>query len=411
MATQSRSSSTNSHLPSVVLSRRVRWLTGSALVTLFALMLLMAYLMPFAYMSATALKDMNQITEPGAPLWPARKMTFQYNIPYEVQSKDTISRLIKLYKNYDVTTDTLIAVNNLLPPDYALPPEGTTILIPTLYPVYKLPTDEGVKLCALVTPYNDSAVFVDTQNPEAGTFEWLGNWRSLEPVWEFSARWENFQTVWVRIKFPLLMYNTIAIAVVGVIGTLLSCIVVAYGFSRFRIPGKSILFMVLMGTIILPRFITLIPTYAVFAKIGWVGTWLPLLVPHFFANAYNTFLLRQYFLTIPREMDEAAMIDGASPLHTLISVIVPQAVPAIVAVSLFHFFYAWNDFFEPMIYLSQKPDLQPIAVGVQNFNFIYGREPHLIQATALMGLVLPLIIFFLAQRVFMQGVVFTGVEK
>ncbi len=195
------------------------------------------------------------------------------------------------------------------------------------------------------------------------------------------------------------------------IGTLLSCICVAYAFARFPIPGKNFLFVVLLGTIILPQQVTLIPTYIFFSKIHWVGTWLPLIVPHFFANAYNVFLLRQYFMTLPRELDEAAMIDGAGPFRILTSVIIPQSWPAIVAVGIFHFVFAWNDFFGPLIYLLGKPKLQPISVGVQIFNFRYGPRPELVQATSLMAMVLPLLIFFLAQKVFMRGVVITGVDK
>ena len=128
-----------------------------------------------------------------------------------------------------------------------------------------------------------------------------------------------------------------------------SAVCVAYGFSRFRFPGRNGLFLLMLATIILPFQVTLIPQYAVFLQLGWVGTWLPLIVPHFFSNAYNVFLLRQYFLTIPRELDEAAMIDGAGSFRILRSVIIPQAKAAIVAVSLFHFFWAWNEFFLPLV--------------------------------------------------------------
>ncbi len=187
--------------------------------------------------------------------------------------------------------------------------------------------------------------------------------------------------------------------------------VVAYGFSRFRIPGKTILFTILVGTIILPQQVTIVPTYAMFTRLGWVGTWLPLLVPHFFGNAYNVFLLRQFFMSIPRDMDEAAMIDGAGPFRTLISVIVPQSWAAITAVCLFHFFFAWNDFLSPLVYLVGREELWPISVGMSYFTGQYTQLPHLIQATALMALALPVAIFVVAQRVFVQVVVVTGVEK
>ena len=213
------------------------------------------------------------------------------------------------------------------------------------------------------------------------------------------------------INFGRLFFNTLMIALIGIVGTLISCILVAYGFSRFRFPGRNFLFTLLIATIFLPAAVTIVPTYAFFQLIGWVGTWLPITVPHFFANAYNVFLLRQYFMTIPREIDEAAAIDGASPLRILTSVIVPMSTPVIVAVTLFHLVFAWNDFFAPLIYLTTRPDLQPIAVGLSYFNGIYGTNPPLIQAAALMASLLPIFLFFIAQRVFIQGVVVTGVEK
>jgi multiple sugar transport system permease protein len=172
-----------------------------------------------------------------------------------------------------------------------------------------------------------------------------------------------------------------------------------------------VLFIVLISTIILPIQVTIIPLFTFFTRIGWIGTWLPLLVPAFFANAYDVFLLRQYFMTIPRELDEAAMIDGASPFRVLRSVIIPQARPAIAAVTLFHFFYVWNDYFTPLIYLSGHEDLYPISVGLGKLVGTFARAPSLAMASAVMALALPVIIFFFAQRQFMQGVVITGVEK
>ena len=149
----------------------------------------------------------------------------------------------------------------------------------------------------------------------------------------------------------------------------------------------------------------------IFTWLGWNGTWLPLIVPHFFANAYNVFLLRQYFMSIPRELDEAAMIDGAGPFRILRSIIVPQSIPAITAVCLFHFFFAWNDFFVPLLYLASKPDLQPLS----------RRHPAVQRAVLdaadadpgrrLMTMAVPIVVFFLAQRAFMRGVVVTGVDK
>jgi len=278
--------------------------------------------------------------------------------------------------------------------------------------VYDVPKPDGsVRALALVQPHREDAIFVDPSNAAAGEIEWQGRWRTLAQHWAFELKTENFANAWETINFPLLFFNTLVIAGLSTFGAVVSGICVAYGFSRFRFPGRNGLFILMVATIILPFQVTLIPSYAFYLALGWVGTWLPLIIPHFFSNAYNVFLLRQYFLTIPRDLDEAAMIDGAGPLRILRSVIVPQSVPAIVAVTLFHFFFAWNEYFLPLVYLQGKPDQQPLAVGLARFNALYSQEPTLIQAAALMAMALPVVVFFLAQRAFMRGVVFGGVEK
>lgn len=333
-----------------------------SLVTLFALMFLFIYLLPLGNMVLTSIRSQDQLSQTGDDsIFPMSPKTFNY------QGEDA--------------------------------------------PVLLVPVDGVNKELAIVKKGRAKSTFVDPANPNAGTIEWTGNWRTLEPVKAFNPRLENFPEAWDKANFPLMFRNTLIIAVVGMIGTLLSSTAVGYAFARFPIPGKNILFIILIGTIILPTQVTLIPTYAFFAAIKWTGTLNPLIIPHFFANAYNVFLLRQYFLTLPRDLDEAAMIDGAGPFRVLVSVIIPQSWPALISVAVFHFVFAWNDFFGPLLYLLDKPDLQPISVGVQKFNFQYGPRPELIQATSLMAMVLPLVIFFLAQRVFMRGVVITGVEK
>ena len=279
------------------------------------------------------------------------------------------------------------------------------------YDVYDVPIDGGTRQLALVTKGRESSKFVDPGNPDAGLITWQGSWRSLTRSWSFDPRWENYADVWNEINYPRLLINTVALAVLGMIGTVISCTLVAYGFARFRFPGRNLLFTILIATIFLPYVVTIIPTYTVFLKLGWVGTWLPLIVPTFFANAYDVFLLRQYLLTIPREMDEAAAIDGANPLRTLISVILPQAWPAVIAVAIFHFVYAWNDFLAPLIYLSTKPDLQPLAVGLAHFNTLHYRNQAYIQAGTLMTMIIPIVLFLVFQRVFTRGIVITGVEK
>ncbi len=341
--------------------RNMSKFTATALVTLLALVVVAMFLAPLAYMTLTSLKTQKQVQDPYSQFLPSSPATFNY------QGKD--------------------------------------------YPLLNVPTDEGARQLALVKPGREASDFADPENPEAGLIHWEGRWRVLEPVYRFDPTLENFPTSWNQIRLDYLFRNTAFIAVVGTIGTLLSSVVVAYGFSRFRIPGINLLFIILISTIILPRQVTLIPTYIFFRAIGWGGTWWPLIIPHFFANAYNVFLLRQYFKGIPRDLDEAAMIDGASPLQTLLYVILPQSMPALTAVGLFHFFFAWNDFFEPLIYLQGREDLYTISIGMTQFANIFNTQPSLATAASMIALALPVIIFFLAQRVFMQGIVITGVDK
>jgi multiple sugar transport system permease protein len=255
------------------------------------------------------------------------------------------------------------------------------------------------------------STFVDPSNLDRGEFVCAVSWRALKRPWQFAPEWENYVEVWNTINIPRVIGNTAFYAITTMIGTVISCILVAYGFSRFRFPGRDVLFIILISTIFLPGFVTVIPTYTFFQKIGWVGTWLPLIVPHFFANAFNVFLFRQYFMTMPRELDEAAMMDGAGPLRILWSVIIPQSYPVILAVVVFHIVFAWNDYFSPLIYLSTEFDSQPISVALTRFNGIYGSRPELIQGGSLVALIAPLILFILAQRFFVQGIVITGVDK
>jgi multiple sugar transport system permease protein len=281
------------------------------------------------------------------------------------------------------------------------------------YSVYRVPMPDGTtRELALIRKGRTSSQFIDPKDATATLITWDGQWRTLSPAYAFDPQWQNYADVWDQIDYPRLLFNTVAIAVIGTIGTVLSCTLVAYGFSRFRFPGRNLLFVLVIATIFLPSTVTIIPEYFVFTKIGWVGTWLPLLVPAFFANAYDVFLLRQYFMTIPREMDEAAAIDGAGPIRTLLSVLVPQAWPVIIAVAIFHLVYSWNDFFAPLIYLSTNPDLITLPVGLASFSGArIAVNPGLIQAGTLMTMIIPIVLFLIFQRVFTKGIVITGVEK
>jgi multiple sugar transport system permease protein len=186
------------------------------------------------------------------------------------------------------------------------------------------------------------------------------------PLRHLEIHWENYPEALKQMKFSKLLVNTLLVTFLGMAGMLFSCSLVAYGFSRFRAPWLNVLFILLLSTIMLPSQVRLLPTYVLFNKLGWVDTLLPLIVPQFFANAYDVFLLRQFFMTIPLELDDAAKIDGASPLQTLMYIILPQATGPDRSRD-FPFLYAWNDFYEPLIYL-HSPEHWTLAVGLQTFN-------------------------------------------
>jgi len=367
---------------------KLRRFFNPVVVTFITIFFLALFLMPFLYMIFTSLKSPNQFAALGAPIWPAEQPTLVYN----GENAGTYTfQITQGSRVNDITID----MN-----DYT----GKTLDILTV------PMPDGSEQnLALVKGYAKESIFLDPDHPEADPILWVGSYRTLDRAWKFSPTWENYVEVWNTIDYPRLLGNTAFYAFTTTIGVWISCILVAFGFSRFSFPGRDFLFVVLLSTLFLPGAVTIIPTFTFFTKIGWVGTWLPLIVPAFFGNPYDIFLLRQYFMTLPRELDEAAMIDGAGPLKVLWSVLIPQSYPAILAVTIFHVVWAWNDYFGPLIYLSMED--QPISVALARFNGIYGRQPQLIQAGSLMTLIIPLIIFLLAQRFFIQGIVITGVEK
>jgi multiple sugar transport system permease protein len=279
-------------------------------------------------------------------------------------------------------------------------------------PVYDIEIDGEIRTLALLRPGRQESVLVDPSDP--GTeIVWEGNWRLLQPSYEVDPGFGNFPEAWRVTTPPMsrMLLNTFIIAGLGMGGTIISSTLVAYGLSRFRFPGKNLILMSLLATIILPRFVTLIPTYVMWTWVGAIGTFIPLIIPHFFSNAYNVFLMRQFFLTIPKDLDEAAAIDGAGPMRTLVLVILPQAKGAILAIGLFHFFYAWNDFFEPLVFLISSRDKLPISVGLYQFLGIYDTNIPLVLAGAFIAMAFPLLVFITLQRVFLSGIDLSGSLK
>jgi len=349
------------HQPSFV----QRYFTGmrasefisKAITTLILVVGGIVILIPLAFMISTSLKSRNQLRASPPPI-----------IPWET---------------------TMVEVNGKEEPIYDVNLDGETV---ELALVKNLPGGMGL--------------FVDPAAPET-TYELViaeqDGQRHVE------MHWENYPVAFTQVPFDRYLVNTLIVTFVGMFGMLLSSSLVAYGFSRFRAPGINVLFLVLLSTIMLPRQVTLIPVYVFFQKIGWIDTLLPLIVPQFFANAYDVFLLRQFFMTVPLELDDAAKIDGANPVQTFIHVMLPQARPALVAVGIFHFLWAWNDFYEPLIFLHSRENWT-VAVGLQTFNALYAVNTQLIMAASVVMVLPPIILFFMAQKIFTQGVVISGVK-
>ena len=274
-------------------------------------------------------------------------------------------------------------------------------------PLYKVDLDGTTLEMALIKKQpGGKGIFIDPNDPSR---TYILSVNEKNAVRRLDFHFENYPEALTRVPFGRYFLNTLIVTFVGMAGMMFSCSLVAYGLSRFRARWVNTLFLILLSTIMLPRQITLIPLYVIFQRIGWIDTLLPLIIPQFFANAYNVFLLRQFFMSIPLEMDEAAKIDGASTLQTLWYVILPQSRHALATIAIFHFLYAWNDFYEPLIFLHSRSNWT-MAVGLQTFNAMYSINTHLIMAASLVMVLPPIILFFLSQKIFTQGVVVSGVK-
>jgi len=219
-----------------------------------------------------------------------------------------------------------------------------------------------------------------------------------------------------KIDFPLFTRNTLIIALLTIIGTVASSSVVAYGFAKVRFRGRGFLFALLLSTMMIPFPVTMVSLFSIFRWLGdhtpiqWLGTFKPLWVPAFFGSAFNIFLLRQFFLTIPEELSEAARIDGCSDWGIFRRIVLPLSVPALTVVALFTFLGTWNDFLGPLVYL-QRPEQYTLALGLQAFQSQHGgTEWHLLMAASVLVILPVIVLFFLAQKTFIQGIATTGMK-
>jgi multiple sugar transport system permease protein len=221
--------------------------------------------------------------------------------------------------------------------------------------------------------------------------------------------WDNYPRALTMIPFFVYLKNTLYIALFNVVASVLSCSLVAYGFSRIQWPGRDSFFVVLIATLMIPYPVTLIPTFLIFRDLGWINTPHPLTWPAFTGNAFFIFLMRQFYMTIPQELSAAAKIDGASEFQIYRLIILPLARPALAVVALFTFLANWNDFLGPLVYLSDR-EQYTLAIGMYGFLSRSGTAFGPLMAAATM-IVLPIIVlFFFTQRTFIQGITLTGIK-
>jgi multiple sugar transport system permease protein len=229
-------------------------------------------------------------------------------------------------------------------------------------------------------------------------------------IWPHPFQWSNFPEVFDRLPLLTYAWNTTQIAVGSTIGVLVSCIPVAYALSRIRWRGRQIAFLLILATLMLPFQVTIVPLYIIWVRLGQIGHLTPLILPSFLGDAFSIFLLRQFFLTIPEELSDAARVDGASEFQIMTRVIVPLAKPAIAAVALFNFLYNWNDLFAPLLFVGTNQDLWTLTIALSEFQSRHGTEWNLTMAAAILFMLPVIVLFFLAQRVFVEGVTLTGVK-
>jgi multiple sugar transport system permease protein len=239
-----------------------------------------------------------------------------------------------------------------------------------------------------------------------------------EPKRVFHARWENYEETLAgpeasygekSIGFLRYLWNSFFVAALAVIGEILSASLVAYGFARLRFKGRELLFTLVLATLMVPAQVTLVPLFGIYKSLGWLDTFLPLIVPHFTAGAFNVFLLRQYMLGLPRELDESAAIDGCGVLRTYWSVVLPNCVPALIVAGLFTFVGTWQDVMGPLIYLD-SPELRTVPLGLEYFRSPYVDNRHLLMTGATLSMLPVAILFVIFQRYIMGGVATTGLK-
>ncbi len=373
---------------------------------------------PFAWLMVTSFKEDKDIAQADALRWtPYVTVTEPYDDPENplfrtvLDGKEVEGQILErpasgqarldIYKPMSIRGTTVVV------------PESSLKRVPDNKPVVT-GTYNAQKIRGLaIQELEDGSRKVLIQSPESlkGTI-YTALAKDVEDVRKVGLRWQNYPDALDFLppdtnRGLVYLKNTLILVILTVIGTVISCTMVGYAFSRLDFFGKNFLFTVLLSTMMLPGAVTMLPGFLIFRQLGWIDTLYPLWVPAFFAGAFNVFLIRQFFGTIPMELEDAAKIDGCSYPTTLWKIMVPQIKPALAAISIFTAMGAWNNFMGPLIYIS-SPEKMPIAYALQLYNSSRGGEPGLLMALTTMSILPVLLLFFFAQRYFIEGVTLSG---
>jgi multiple sugar transport system permease protein len=255
-----------------------------------------------------------------------------------------------------------------------------------------------ILLCLVPVWYLISTAFMTNSQFFQRELQWFPNPVTLE----------NFQRAFAVVPLGRYIANTLIIELWVVPATLISASLVAYAFARLRWPGRDAFFVILLATLMLPHQVTLIPLYVIFRNLGWIDTWIPLIIPAFLGgNPFYIFLIRQFMRGVPRDLSDAARLDGAGEFRVFWTIVLPLCKPVLAAVAIFAFIATWNDFFNPLVYL-QSDELKTLALGLAGFTSQYGTEVTALLAATTLGVLAPILLFAVAQRYFVEGITFTG---
>lgn len=360
------------------------------------------FMLPLAWMISTALKPIEQ-TMSMPPSW----------IPYryfaEIEGKQ-----LAVKKGETIAEPSYIIYDRLLARRFIVPQshvrDGKLVRRDINGRIEEIPVDVVSEIPASrENPW--IRVYPEQRLPdEAGRDQW---WviPASQLTRKVAPRWENFGNAIRAMKyFPLYLKNTLILCFLTVLGTVFSSSLAAYGFSRIQWRGRNKVFIVALATMMIPFPVVMVPIYCMFRWLGWIGTLRPLWVGSFFAGAFNVFLLRQFFMTIPKDLSDAARIDGCSELRIYWQIMLPLCRPALMVVALFQFMFTWNDFLGPLIYLTDQKTFT-LALGLQFFQSQHGgTEWHYLMAASTLVALPIIVLFFFTQKTFIEGISMTGLK-